>query len=150
MHPWLPVDPPKHLGYLFGASCLGLSRTTAEDEEVVGIIRKVANLQLKGKMIQWPSHQKASLPTRGPLKALCTKGDVFLWNIQIPIAWKISFWSCYLLWPVSLQWVPLKTCYVPRPPLIAFVNWMDPAPDMFINNCLFLDFGTVTWKGDCV
>lgn len=49
MHLLLQMDPLEHYGFLFSYSGPGPSRTMSEDNQIVEITRKIANLQLKGK-----------------------------------------------------------------------------------------------------
>jgi hypothetical protein len=43
------MDPLKHYGLFPGSFSQRPSRTVAEDEETVGVTRKITNLQIKGK-----------------------------------------------------------------------------------------------------
>lgn len=47
-----------------------------EGEETMELIRKIGNLQLKGKRKYQPYYQKSSLPTWGQVKAMCTNKEV--------------------------------------------------------------------------
>lgn len=49
MHLLLQMDPLKHYGFLFSYSGPRSSSTMSEDNQIVEVTRRIANIQLKGK-----------------------------------------------------------------------------------------------------
>lgn len=78
-------------------------------------------------------HQKPSVPTCDQGKALCTKRQVILQNIQSPMSPEnlSGYTSCFDL----CIWVPLSSVLVlcSSSSLLQLVGWNDPTPGIFTN-----------------
>lgn len=59
------MDPLKHYDFLFPSSSPRPSKKTAEGKEIAAIIRKITNLQLKGKR-RYQSYSKGKPAHLGP------------------------------------------------------------------------------------